>query len=316
MPSAAPTADVEGQSPNNENLSRESSQNDSDVDEGGGENENGSDDDNSFSSPPAPLHHSSRLKGYITLLVSALYNYMAAAAKHHGAEVKFLTTLCIDFDDLKHNTDIPTGTTTSSRLKFSMACSMITVIITCAIILCHFDFCTPLRKSVWPKWFGAPSKVELCILLFLNFFWFISAWFNTTIRGPGGEGNDQYNLYFSSWLCCWTSVWTLTRWCTASGRASFVSFVLSWPNRCPLWIVTFILSLADFLFTLDTYRNWDEGTDFNPYVYRLYSEVDQAQWTLLLFVTCVTFTLSLAWVLAEIFRESRTNVENTKSPVE
>ena len=106
-------------------------------------------------------------------------------------------------------------------------CSIITVV----ILLCHFDFCTPMRKTVWPKAFGPHGKIELWILLFFTVFWCISVWFNTTIRGPGGEGKEQYNLYFSSWLCLWASMWTLERWCTCTGRASFERFVKSWPNR-------------------------------------------------------------------------------------
>ena len=164
--------------------------------------------------------------------------------------------------------------------------------------------------------FGPHGKVELWILLFLTIFWMVSTWFNTTIRGPGGEGKEQYNLYFSSWLCTWSSMWTLERWCTCTGRASFERFVRSWPNRCPLWIVTFILSFVDFMFVLDTSTNWSEGARFTPYVLKLYSEVERAEWTLLFVTTISTFTTSLAWALAEIFRENVNNKYNVKSDVE
>lgn len=76
------------------------------------------------------------------------------------------------------------------------------------------------------------------------------------------------------------------------------------------------MSLADFLFVLDTHRNWEEGTKYSPYVYNLYSNVNRGEWTLLYFVTCTTWSLSLAWALAEIFRENVTNVANIKSDVE
>lgn len=265
---------------------------------------------------PPPIRRSTRLKGYITLFVSALYNYMAAADKLNGSPSnERLATLCITYDHLSNL--VPIRSPNDSRLKYTMSCSMITIILTGIILLIHLDFITPLRKSLWPKWFGQQSsKVELWILLFLTLFWFITTWFNTSIRGPGGEGKDQFNLYFSSWICCWVSFWTLTRWSTASGRASFVTFVRSWPNRCPLWIVMFLLSCADFLFVLDVYRHWEDATVFNPYVYRLYRDVPHSQWILLLFVTCATFMLSFAWVLAEIFRENRTNVGGVKGAVE
>lgn len=99
--------------------------------------------------------------------------------------------------------------------------------------------------------FGPNKAVELCILIFLVILWMVTIWFNTTIRGLAGEGSEQYNLYFTSWLCLWTSFWTLERWFVSSGKSSFETFVSSWPNRCKLWIITLILSFSDFLFVLD-----------------------------------------------------------------
>ena len=99
--------------------------------------------------------------------------------------------------------------------------------------------------------FGPNKKVELCILSFLVIIWLVTIWFNTTIRGIAGEGSEQYNLYFTSWLCLWITFWTLERWFVSSGKSSFQKFVNSWPNRCRLWIVTFILGFSDFLFVLD-----------------------------------------------------------------
>lgn len=327
MPSKNPDADIgqEG-SPDARPSNKVSFQNDATViEEGGGgdetDNNGDDDDDGSSSSPPTttiPLHHSSRIKGYITLFVSALYCYMAATHMKdlNGAEeLRSLANLCLYLDDLGNLVDISLDGL-ASRLRLVMACSMLTLILTGLILLIHFDFCTPLRKSIWLKWFGSSGNVELYILIFLAFFWLIATWFNTSIRGPAGEGKNQYNLYFSSWLCVWTTLWLLERWCTSSGRASFASFIRSWPNRCPLWIMTFLLSFMDFLFALDAHRHWEEGTKMNPYVYKLYSDVNPAQWTLLLFVTCFTFTVSFAWALAEIFRENRLDVESTKSAVE
>lgn len=155
------------------------------------------------------------------------------------------------------------------------------------------------------KIFGPGKIPELCILIFLILLWVISTWLTTSIRGPGSEGKDQANLYFSTWICLFAAFFTLERWNTASGRASFTQFVLSWPNRCPLWIVTFLLSSATFFFALNTYRNWEEGTRFNPYAFNLYDNAPEAEWTFLLFVTSVTALVALAWALAEIFRLTR-----------
>ena len=78
----------------------------------------------------------------------------------------------------------------------------------------------------------------------------------------------------------------------------------------------FLLSLSDFLFVLDLYSNWPEGTQDYLFAAKIYSDVNKAEWVLLLFVSSVTFTVSLAWALAEIFRESRTNKESLKSGTE
>lgn len=268
-------------------------------------------DDGSSTIPPQPLYHSTRLKGYIVLFVSALYNFMAAA---DAGYVGISSNLCLEMDHLGSFAD--NIYTNESKLRYAESVSLITIIITGLIILCHFDLCTPLRKNVWPKVFGKGTLIELWILIFLSIFWCVTTWFNTSIRGPAGEGKEQYNLYFSSWICLWSSIWTLERWCTATNRASFGAFIRSWPNRCPMWIVTFLLSLMDFMFVLDTYRNWEEGSRTSPFLIKLYTDVKQAEWTLLFFVTCLTFMTSLVWCLAEIFRENVTNVDNVKSDVE
>ena len=78
-----------------------------------------------------PLYHSTRLKGYTTLFVSALYNYLAAADKHNEnkslaetLESKF-TNLCISLDDMGNL--VERDYTNISRLRYAMACSMITM---------------------------------------------------------------------------------------------------------------------------------------------------------------------------------------------
>lgn len=83
-----------------------------------------------------------------------------------------------------------------------------------------------------------------------------------------------------------------------------------------MWILVFILSFVDFMFVYDTNRNWESGTKYSPYVRKHFSEVPNYEWVLLFFVTAATFTVSISWALAEIFRENVTNVNNVKSDVE
>lgn len=92
------------------------------------EEEDKDDGDNKSSEP---LYHSTRLKGYTTLFVSALYNYLAAADKHNEnkslaetLESKF-TNLCISLDDMGNL--VERDYTNISRLRYAMACSMITM---------------------------------------------------------------------------------------------------------------------------------------------------------------------------------------------
>lgn len=249
----------------------------------------------SQSSPPPsrPLFKSSRLKGYITLLVSAIYNFISVNDGYLQV-VPSSVNLCLLLDDISRSEkhlDFDEG-----RVQYANSVSTITIIVAGAVMLIHLDVVTGLDEKLWKKMFGPNGKVELFILVFLILVWFITTWFNTTIRGPAGDGKEQFNLYFSTWICLWTSFWTLERWCTSSGRASFQQFVESWPNRCQMWIVTFFLSIVDFLFVLDSSRHWKDGTRAFPYVSMHYSNVKTAEWTLLLFVTSATFLVSLAWV--------------------
>ncbi len=245
-----------------------------------------SDEENGDCSPSAdckPLCQSSRAKGYILLLVSASLNFEAVSrltTKQEYFENKWVREMdwCIvldnissfyDFVLLKHG-DFDT------KIRYAMAASGMTIIISGFVLLCYFDQFTRLKKTVWPKvrirtgtsffviscqpqlnylfpqqMFGPNKTVELCILIFLVILWMVTIWLNTSIRGIAGEGNEQYNLYFTSWLCLWTSFWTMERWFVSSGKSSFETFVSSWPNRCKLWIITLILSFSNFVFVLD-----------------------------------------------------------------
>ena len=93
------------------------------------EEEDKNDEDKNKTSEP--LYHSTRLKGYTTLFVSSLYNYLAAADKHNEnkslaetLESKF-TNLCISLDDMGNL--VERDYTNVSRLRYAMACSMITM---------------------------------------------------------------------------------------------------------------------------------------------------------------------------------------------
>ncbi|KAL3777097.1 hypothetical protein ACHAWO_010469 [Cyclotella atomus] len=279
------------------------------------DNTDGRDDEDSLQTNQAPpLYESPRLKGYITLLSSSVYNYISAKDQTliSGEPVDW----CLAQYDLSLLTDDPRPN--AARIRYAMTAAVITIMITCAVIFIHFISFTGIGNKLWLKMFGRNGKAELYIASFLTFLWIITTWSNTSIRGPAGY-KDNYNLYWSTWICCFTSFWILEAWSTSTGRASSVfqyQQTVSLPPQGPMWIVTFILAFTDFVFALDASRNWEDGLEGYPYTRKYFSRVRNAEWVLLIFVTAATFACSLAWVLAEIFRENKTNRMNTKSDQE
>ncbi len=109
------------------------------------------------SSPLPPLYKSSRLKGYITLLITAVYNYAAAAniAPTISEEIDW----CLFVDDLGRFAvqDVQN----QSRVRFAKSSAMITEIISGFIIIVHLDIFTGLGDKIWNK-----VNVYLCELYF------------------------------------------------------------------------------------------------------------------------------------------------------
>ena len=89
------------------------------------DNDNDGDNDSTSSQEEEPLYHSSRLKGYMTLFVSSLYNYMAAVDKKNGVINDKFTNLCLEMDDLGNFVEREYNDL--SRLRYTQACSMITM---------------------------------------------------------------------------------------------------------------------------------------------------------------------------------------------
>lgn len=167
-------------------------------------------------------------------------------------------------------------------------------------------------KKLWIKAFKPKSKIELGFILFFVIWWVIATWLQTSVAGIAGTGKGQYNLYFSTWACCWTSIWTLERWIVASGMASFKAFLAEWPNRAPSWIATLILSFCTLLTYVDLYLNWQEGG--SEVLQDQLTQVGASQWQWLLFIASVTIPCALGFVVVEVFREQRPGGDqNTKS---
>jgi hypothetical protein len=103
--------------------------------------------DNEDSSQTTPLYESPRLKGYITLLSSSVYNYISA--KDQTLTTGEPVDWCLAQYDLSLLTDDPRPN--SARIRYAMTAAVITIMITCAIILIHFVSITGIGNKLWSK---------------------------------------------------------------------------------------------------------------------------------------------------------------------
>lgn len=107
------------------------------------DDENSDDNGNSNEEEMEPLTYSSRLKGYITLVVASTVHYDSAKDSDAVSASAFLTGV------------VPADETQRS---YAMAVSMITLIISLSCVVVHFDRFTCL-KSIWIKAFKPGSKI-------------------------------------------------------------------------------------------------------------------------------------------------------------
>jgi len=127
------------------------------------------------------LFQSSRMGGYFVVCLASGINYHAA--------VKSEQTI---------------GEAVPSKLvqrQYAMAVSMVSIILCACSIIVHLDNFTPLRH-VWKKGFRPKAKFERGLLIFLVFWWSIATGIQTSVTGIAGDGKGQFDLYFSTWICC------------------------------------------------------------------------------------------------------------------
>ncbi|CAB9511524.1 expressed unknown protein [Seminavis robusta] len=240
---------------------------------------------------PVKLYKSNRLKGYITLILAGIINYTAARNSQ-----KVVNNHAVAASD--------------GQRAYAEAVAITSVLMTSVIFVAHLDRWSPL-KSVWEKTFGDGSVIELLMIIFLVIWWTIATSIATTVRGIAGDGKGQYNLYYSTWCCCWTSYWTLERWLVAYGWASFKQFISSWPFRAPGWIAVGIFSFLCLMWYMDLYSNHESATRDAPLLQQHYLEIGDGQWEWLLFVGSATLVPSLVFVIVELFRETSTDATSS-----
>lgn len=126
--------------------------------DGAEENGNTPNNENEASDVPQPLCRSSRVKGYLLLLVSASLNF-EAVLRLHRRQGYFVNT---DVKDMNWCLVLSNPSSfleflvmyrlnSDSEIRYAMAASCITIIISSFILLCHIDLVTGLRKTLWPK---------------------------------------------------------------------------------------------------------------------------------------------------------------------
>ena len=124
-----------------------------------GAEENGNTPNDENESPePEHLCRSSRVKGYLLLLVSASLNFEAVLRLHRKQDYFEHTDIkdldwCFVLDNPGSFLDfvVLRRLQSTPKIRYAMAASCMTIIISGFILLCYIDLFTILRKTLWPK---------------------------------------------------------------------------------------------------------------------------------------------------------------------
>jgi hypothetical protein len=131
--------------------------------------------------PEIKLYKSTRIKGYITLIVASVINFDSA---QKSVDVKATNAVA----------------STAEQRRYAISVALVTLIMSSAILLMHLDRITMFKK-VWTKAFQPKSKIELGLALFFVIWWSAAVGVMTSVQGIAGDGKGQYSLYYSSWGC-------------------------------------------------------------------------------------------------------------------
>ena len=96
--------------------------------------------------PEIKLYKSTRIKGYITLIVASVIN----------------------FDSAQKSVDVKATNAVSSTVeqrRYAISVALVTLILSTAVLLMHLDRITMFKKA-WTKAFQPKSKIELGLALF------------------------------------------------------------------------------------------------------------------------------------------------------
>jgi hypothetical protein len=131
--------------------------------------------------PEIKLYKSTRIKGYITLIVASVIN----------------------FDSAQKSEDVKATNAVSSTLeqrRYAISVALVSMILSTATVLMHLDRITMFKKA-WTTAFRPNSKIELGLAIFLCIWWSVAVGVETSVQGIAGDGKGQFSLYYSSWGC-------------------------------------------------------------------------------------------------------------------
>lgn len=155
------------------------------------------DEDSKNSKPPSTirLYKSSRLNGYLTLVLASAINFNEST---YSVDVILVSAV----------------KAANNQREYAVTVAMVTFILAGIIVLAHLDRFSPLRKF-WeavrilrflmfgmlsmltahcllfvatPKAFKPKSRIELALISFFVLWWGVATFVQTTVRGISGDG--------------------------------------------------------------------------------------------------------------------------------
>ena len=69
-----------------------------------------------------------------------------------------------------------------------------------------------------------------------------------------GEGKQSENVYYSTWVCCVTSLILLDEWCVTAKVFSIKKFISDAPHHAAGWFMLSVLSFVNFFCYFMLYR--------------------------------------------------------------
>ena len=260
----------------------------------------------------SPLSKSNRLKKYLKL---AVISSLAFVSAYESDGVHIITSITESFAPFSVNEAIEVVPASTRGRYYALVLSGASAVYHFIIVAIHLldaVFVMPRAR----KMFQNGSDIECVIIVLSAVWWLVGTWVITSIHGVAGDGRGQFNLYFSTWLCCITNLNMIEIWLISAGYASVYQAVSSWPNRAPGWIMIFTVTLACMLSILDLFLRFEGVEILTERLVKKYEGVSLAQWVGLILACAISLVTAFGFSLVELFRREDYHVRNIKSSFE